>query len=386
MVEVLVAGAGPAGSVAAYVLARAGVRVLLVDRASFPRPKLCGDTLNPGALALLARLGLGGVAEAAALPLDGMIVTSPTGVRVEGAYGPGWSGRAMSRKDFDHRLLERAAAAGAHVELGVRVTEPIVDQTGGRFAIRGARLEGRGRSQRVPAAITVAADGRRSTLGVGLGLIHQPPEPRRWAVGAYFTGVAGLSTRGEMHIRDGYYIGVAPLPGGLANACVVTLACPELARPADFLIARLLGDPLLADRFASAVPVTTACSVGPLAVDASAAGLPGLLLAGDAAGFIDPMTGDGLRFAIQGGQLAAQAALAMLETPRLAAHVHLRRLRQDAFATKFRLNRALRRIVASPGAIKAGTWSATIVPGLVRRLIAAAGDVALAQTLQTDAS
>ena len=74
MHDVVIAGAGPAGAIAATVLARAGVRVLVLDRARFPRDKLCGDTLNPGALAILARLGLSTVA-AGGLPLDGMIVT-----------------------------------------------------------------------------------------------------------------------------------------------------------------------------------------------------------------------------------------------------------------------------------------------------------------------
>lgn len=384
MVEVLIAGAGPAGAVAAYVLAKAGVRVLLVDRATFPRPKLCGDTLNPGALALLERLGLGDVVAAGAMTLDGMIVTSPTGVRVEGSYGHGWSGRAIPRAVLDDRLLQHAAAAGAHVELGVRVSEAIVDRVGRRIAVRGARLEGRGRSQRVPAAITIAADGRRSALAIALGLIEQPLEPRRWAVGGYFEGVTGLSSRGEMHIRDGYYLGVAPLAGGIANACVVTPARPALARPQEFLLRALREEPLLAERFARATPISPATSVGPLAVDARAAGMPGLLLAGDAAGFIDPMTGDGLRFAIQGGQLAAQAALRTLESPPVAAHLHLAQLRRDAFASKFRVNRALRRLVASPSGVRAGAWGATILPSLVRHLIAIAGDVGLARSLQPD--
>ena len=82
MFDVIVCGAGPAGSVAATVLARGGARVLLLDRARFPRDKLCGDTMNPGTLAILRRLGLTGGFEAAALPVDGMIVTGERGVRV----------------------------------------------------------------------------------------------------------------------------------------------------------------------------------------------------------------------------------------------------------------------------------------------------------------
>src|SRR6185312_1709662 len=99
MFDVLIAGAGPAGAVAATLLARSGARVLVLDRARFPRDKLCGDTLNPGALAVLARLGLDAAA-AGGLRLDGMMVTGADGVRVVGRYGS-LSGRALVRRTFD---------------------------------------------------------------------------------------------------------------------------------------------------------------------------------------------------------------------------------------------------------------------------------------------
>ena len=97
-------------------------------------------------------------------------------------------------------------------------------------------------------------------------------------------------------------------------------------------------------------PVTV---LGPLAVDARAAGCPGLLLAGDAAGFVDPMTGDGLRFALRGGELAAQAALDELASGQ-PAFVRLGAQRQREFSMKWRINRALRVMVGSPRALDVG--------------------------------
>ena len=84
----------------------------------------------------------------------------------------------------------------------------------------------RGATVRLPAAVTIAADGRRSSLAFALGLARQPARPRRWAIGAYYEGVDGLAGIGEMHIRAGHYIGVAPLPGGVANVCLVSPAGP----------------------------------------------------------------------------------------------------------------------------------------------------------------
>src|SRR5262247_96515 len=101
MDDVLVVGAGPAGAVAATVLARAGARVCLVDRATFPRDKLCGDTVNPGTLAILRRLGVAGEVEARGLRVDGMIVTGTRGARVVGRYPGGLYGRAILRRDLD---------------------------------------------------------------------------------------------------------------------------------------------------------------------------------------------------------------------------------------------------------------------------------------------
>lgn len=374
MVEVLVAGAGPAGAVTALVLARAGVRVLLVDRARFPRPKLCGDALNPGAVALLDRLGLASALEARGRRLAGMLVTGGRGRAICGRY-EGHHGLAVPRVDLDAYLLDAAGRAGARIQEAVRVVAPMVEESGGRATVRGAVLEANGRRLRVPAGVTVAADGRRSTLGLALGLLRHPAQPRRWAVGAYFAGAGGLADVGEMHIRPGHYIGIAPLPSGLANACLVTADRRGLDRPAALLQARLAADPLLAERFAGAAPVTPVVSVGPLAVDASRVAVPGLLLVGDAAGFVDPLTGDGLRFAIRGAMLAADAILRSLSRPALRPDRWFGARVRREFASKRRFNRALRALVGSERGLCLGALGAAVAPAIVRRLIEIAGDV-----------
>ena len=101
MHDVLIVGAGPAGAIAGLVLARAGARVRIVDRASFPRDKLCGDTVNPGTLARLQALGVAGEIVARGLCVKGMVVTGEGGVSVEGRYTAGIDGRAIVRRDLD---------------------------------------------------------------------------------------------------------------------------------------------------------------------------------------------------------------------------------------------------------------------------------------------
>lgn len=373
--DVVVVGAGPAGAIAALLLARAGARVRLIDRETFPRPKLCGDTVNPGTLAILRRLRASAGIEERGLRIDGMIVTGGRGVAIEGRYPRGLHGRALLRRELDWLLLQQAVDAGAMFEPGVVVRGPIVDASGAR-RVTGVVVDGR-RSAHLNARVTIAADGRRSTIAFGLGLARHPVRPRRWAVGAYFERAAGMSSFGEMHVRRGRYIGVAPLPGGLANVCLVKPSQPAdaaLRDPAALLRDELDRDPLLSARFAGARAVAAPVVLGPLAVDHVDVSIDGLLLAGDASGFVDPMTGDGLRFAIGGGELAADAALAALQHGWTGIHARLASARRREFAAKWRFNRALRAIVASPRAIDAAGFGARFAPGVLRAVIARAGD------------
>lgn len=369
--DVLIAGAGPAGCLAAIVLARAGVRVRLVDRACFPRDKLCGDTVNPGALAVLRRHGLE-VADAG-IATTGMVVTGPTGARVDARYPPHVAGRAIVRRDLDEALLASAARAGAQIEEGVLVQEPVVDSPTGR--VTGARLRGRGGSRDEPARLVIAADGRSSRLARALSLARAPRGIRRWAVGAYFEGVTGLDTCGEMHLRSGHYVGLAPLPGGLVNVCVVTADRQRLRRPGEAIGVTVASDRWLRPRFAAARMVTRPVTLGPLAVETTVPGVPGLVLAGDAAGLIDPMTGDGIRFALRGGELAAEDVLRSLEAGDVDAHTRLARARRREFGGKWRFNQLLRRLSASPKALQLASLAAQLVPWPVTRMVLYAGDV-----------
>ena len=369
--DVIIAGAGPAGAVAACVLASAGARVLVLDRARFPRPKLCGDTINPGALAVLRRLRLDD-ATAGGLPIHGMIVTGESSVRVVGTYPNGTQGVSLSRRILDARLVEIAAARGASIEEGILVRGPLIDDEG---AVVGVEISRGGSVTTLHAPVVIAADGHFSRLARALRLSRSAPAPRRWALGGLFEGVLDLGTHGEMHVRRDHYIGVAPLPGGVANACLVS-ARPRTLQHPEALHAVILGDPLLRTRFSAARLIGRPTLLGPLAVDATAAGTRGLLLAGDAAGFIDPMTGDGLRFAVRGAELAAIEARRVLEQGWQDAHVRLARARRDEFASKWRFNRTLRALVGAPVAVRAATIGATIAPAVLRRVIQYAGDAA----------
>jgi flavin-dependent dehydrogenase len=377
--DVLVVGAGPAGSVAALVLARAGVNVTLLDRAEFPRDKLCGDSINPGAMTLLRRHGLAENVEVSSVPIRGMLVTGPGNAEVNGRYAEGIVGRSLRRRELDALLLSAAIQAGARFEANVRVSAASTVGDGESVTVNGVVVRtDTGSIVERQARVVIAADGRRSGLAFGLGLAKHPLRPRRWALGAYFEGVTGLAERGEMHIRRGRYIGVAPLAGGLANVCVVV---PEISArsfmhaPDVALEAAIVADARLRGRFETARRMTDVQVLGPLAVEVSRAGVSGLLLAGDAAGFIDPMTGDGLRIAIRGAELAAEAALGQLDGRIAQSHLWLEGKRQTEFGRKLRTNRLLRSLVAHPFALSTAALGARIVPSAIEQLVSYAGDV-----------
>lgn len=383
--DVLVVGAGPAGAIAAILLARAGVRVRLVDRARFPRAKLCGDSLNPGAFATVRRLGLADRIAARGLPVHGMLLTGAH-VAVDAPFPAGVCGLSIRRDLLDAALVDAAIAAGADFSDDVTVSGPLTGDGPDGMRVRGVRcrLPG-GASSDIRAAVTIAADGRRSTLARALGLVSQPRTPRRWAVGAYMSGVRTTTGRGEMHIRRGHYVGVAPVAGGGTNVCVVRPSFPgdPLWRdPEALLLGVLRADPILRHRCDHPNCVERPVVLGPLAVDVihGRRSPDGLLAAGDAAGFVDPMTGDGIRFAFRGGELAAHAALAALEHGWMGVHARLRQQRRREFAMKWRVNRTLRSLVATAAGVRTAEIGARVAPRLVRALVTYASDCGLAPT------
>lgn len=378
--DVVVVGAGPAGALSALLLARAGWRVRVFDRARFPRPKLCGDTLNPGAMGVLARHLPVAPVRALGIPLRGMRLSGPDGAVVDTAYPDGIAGVSVTRAVFDAWLLSEARRAGAIVEEGVTVSG--VASSGGQVTGVSLRLHGSTGVHR--ARLVIGADGRRSALGAALGLARAPRRPRRWALGAYAEGVAGVQPdRGEMHVRGRRYLGIAPVPSGLANVCLV-VPYAEARRiagdPAGTILAAARADRVTAERFAGASIAAVPAVLGPMAVEVSLPGAPGLLLAGDAAGFVDPMTGDGLRLALSGAECVAAVADAVLagRLDAAAAPAVLAKRRRAALGRKRLFDRAIRTLVDAPAAITLATALTRWWPAPLHAVVRYAGDVGLA--------
>ncbi|MHB1011278.1 MAG: geranylgeranyl reductase family protein [Propionibacteriaceae bacterium] len=327
--DVIVVGAGPAGSAAAYYCASAGLNVLLLDKAAFPRDKVCGDGLTPRAVKELVAMGLPIREE------DGWIRNA--GLRVIGgghrlelpwpelSSYPSF-GLAKTRMTFDHLLAEHARAAGAKLIERTNVTGPLVDDRTGRVVGVTARPvddDGRRTGDEVTyrAPVVIAADGVSSRLATALGIEKRHDRPMGVAVRTYFTTPRHQDPWMESHLElwDGPpgrsnlmpgYGWIFALGDGTANVGLGSVSSTAAATKIDYksLFATWMANAPAEWEF------TPENQLGPVRGAALPMGfnrLPlyarGLMLVGDAGGMVSPFNGEGIAYGIMAGRIAAQA-------------------------------------------------------------------------------
>lgn len=356
--DVVVVGAGPAGAATAILLAEAGHEVVLLDRVRFPRDKVCGEYLSPEGSRILDRLGVLKAVEAGgARPLCGMRIVAPDGTTLVGDYPRegryrGYRDHALAvpRRMLDATLVERARALPVTVREGFRVTDLARD--GDRVTgVEGITPEG---SERVAARLVVGADGRASVIAHRLGLVRLHPWLRRLALMTYADGVAHDPERGEIFVAPPVYSIVNPVGDGRVNLSLVVPAAEgarhrgDLAGYFDRTVAAL---PYLSERLRRARRVSPVRAIGPLAYRVAPPRHGGVLLVGDALGFLDPFTGEGIFTALRSAELAAEVAQAALRSGDVSAAAlapaHTRRV--AAFAAKERVCVVLQRLIARRG-------------------------------------
>jgi 2-polyprenyl-6-methoxyphenol hydroxylase-like FAD-dependent oxidoreductase len=322
--QVIVVGGGPVGSVLAMLLGRAGVRTLVLEKTTFPRDKPCGEGLMPGGVAVLEQLGLD-LAREGFPRLDGITYRTPEGATF-GAFrpGPGLPGHGFGvrRLRFDALLAERAAAT-PNVELRTGCSVQAIERTGDGF-----RLESKG--DWLSAARVVGADGLRSTTRALLGWSKPPLQPHRHALVGHLAAprhqvcgvIVTLLAANEVYLA----------PSGSDELLAVVLGPPgSLRDPAASVLDSYRRTVATAHPEFTEAAAGRIRGSGPFRVGSRTVAERGAFLVGDAAGFIDPITGD----AMSAGFQAAAYLAGLLAAAVPAAEARYRRW----FAAQWRTRR-----------------------------------------------
>ena len=382
--DVIVVGAGPAGSATACYLARAGIDVLVLEKATFPREKVCGDGLTPRAVKALVGMGVPIGEQDGWLRNKGLRIIGG-GVRLElpwpelSSY-PGY-GLVRSRLDFDETLARTAQKAGARLLEGVTVTGPVLDD-GGR--ITGVRARATGQADDIErqyrARVVVAADGNSSRLSLAMGLGKRDDRPLGVAVRTYYT-----SPRHDDEYLESWldlWDGNRLLPGygwifgmgdGTSNVGLGLLNTSASFKNVDYRD--------LLRRWLAGMPAEWGYTEENRTEPVRGAALPmgfnrtphytrGLLLAGDAGGMVNPFNGEGIAYAMESGELAAQVIAQALARPNAAdaeqvLHSYPQALK-DAYGGYYTLGRKFVRAIGNPRLMQFATKHGMPRPALMR--------------------
>jgi geranylgeranyl reductase family protein len=380
--DVIVVGAGPAGSTTAYYLAQSGLDVLLLEKSRFPREKVCGDGLTPRGVRSLIAMGIN-VSEQ-----DGWVRNK--GLRVIGAGQrmelpwpelssyPGY-GLVRPRTDLDQMLARRAQQAGARLREGVTATGPVLDDRTGRITGVVAKAADEDGERAYRARVIVAADGNSSRLSVAMGLRKRDDRPLGVAVRTYYQSPRHDDDHLEswLDLWDGDRL----LPGygwifgmgdGTSNVGLGLLNTSAAFRHTDYHA--------LLRKWLAGMPAEWGFTEENRTQPIRGAALPmgfnrtphyhrGLLLAGDAGGMVNPFNGEGIAYAMESGEILARTVTQALararraETERVLAGYP--RALADAYGGYYAVGRVFSKAIGRPGLMRFATKHSMSRPALM---------------------
>ncbi len=320
--DVIVVGAGPAGSTTAYHLAQAGLDVLLLEKSEFPREKICGDGLTPRAVTQLIRMGIDTSPENGWLHNKGLrIIGGGRQLELEWpelASHPNY-GLVRPRSDFDELLARQAQKAGARLLEQCNVTGPVLDERTSRITGVTAKVGPEKRETTFSAPIVVAADGNSTRLSIAMGLHKRDDRPMGVAYRAYYKTPRHNDDWLEswLELRDadnpdrllpgyGWIFGMGD---GTSNIGLGILNTSSAFGSVDYRD--------MMRRWLAATPPEWEMTEENRTVPIRGAALPmgfnrkphytrGLLLVGDAGGMVNPFNGEGIAYAMESGEIAAR--------------------------------------------------------------------------------
>jgi len=336
--DAIIVGAGPAGSSCALFLANSGRKVLLLDKAAFPREKVCGDAFSGKSIGIARELGL--LPKLSSLPhgiVRGLTMVSPNGKKVDvpfpNAQGLEFAGYTIERRSLDNLFFQEAklhknittmqnfsvsglekTASGSVCGISGTIPGAVADTTGGKGGVAGAVAGSvAGEKRTFYSSVVVGADGSASTISRLLSLPPAPLPHIYTAIRGYYSGISNLTENIELFFIDGVlpgYLWIFPMENGRANVGLGILSSDLKNRkhPNTILQDALSTHPSISSRFqnASLVGKIGAWAIPNGSYKKQNTG-EGWLLIGDAASLVDPFSGEGVGNALSSGKYAAQA-------------------------------------------------------------------------------
>jgi len=351
--DVIIAGAGPAGSSAAIQLAQHSLSVLLIEQKRFPRPKLCGEFISPECFSHFERLGVAEpMIRSNPATLRSTVFYSSRGHRVSvpSSWFGGGLALGLSRATMDNNLFVRAQAVGVDVLEEAVVTDVIEEQN----RIQGVRVKTSEGDRDYEARLTIDATGRPRILTRRLQPNHRSRKPPFVAFKTHLSGALPEENVCEIYSYPGGYGGLNTIENGLSNLCFIVSARDVRRFNSD--ADTVMNETVMRNRRAACALSSARRHSEWLSVSLERFGFsdpapkPGLIAIGDAASFIDPFTGSGMLMALESGELAATVAVAHFKN-----HSSIVEMRNDylkeyhrKFSSRFRVSSLLRRTAFNP--------------------------------------
>jgi geranylgeranyl reductase family protein len=323
--DLAIVGGGPAGATAAMYAERHGLRAIVLDRATFPRDKICGDALSGKSMSILDELGLmEDVANLEGAEIRHIILASPAhvGARVDmrdrshfdpltGRHVP-MGGFVIRREIFDDYLVQEARRRGAEIREGFFVRDLLRDDSGCVIGVEG-KQNNSGPMEHIRARVVLGCDGFNSVVARKTGLYKHNAKHSLVALRCYYEGVEGLTDELELHfadeVRPGYFW-IFPLEDGKANIGIGMVHATMKRKGIDLRVAldQVLARAPFAERFRNARPLEKPVGWNlPVGSKRRPAHGAGFMLLGDAAGLIDPFSGEGIGNAFYSARIAVAA-------------------------------------------------------------------------------